>query len=378
MIVICEGCGKEYQIDVGRIKGKQARFNCRGCGLAVAVIKPADKPPPLQVDAEPVPQAPSPGSGPGDASPAEDAEKDEKKAASPRRLGLRTKMIFLFFLLPILCTAAAGRLYIQQLNGLSTFMTDQSTGVVNSMAEDLIALKARTVAKQVAIYLEANPDLQKEDFDTHPEFREIAVQLVGETGYTAIYTIPDEQGVSSPWAHPNERLIGVDLKKTMEEALGKGFARFWRVYSGVFGGEPSEGYYPWQDIDGEIREKFMVCLPIENTPYVVASTTYLYEFTMPMIQLQERAGELTKRTINTVSFIVVATILVIGTIVALFGHRLTRRIQSLTDVAERISIGELDADVDVKSKDEIGDLADAVSRMQESIRLSIERLRNRR
>jgi len=50
----------------------------------------------------------------------------------------------------------------------------------------------------------------------------------------------------------------------------------------------------------------------------------------------------------------------------------------LTDLAQRISIGDLDAEVDIKSKDEIGDLYDAIVRMQESIRLSMERLRRRR
>jgi HAMP domain-containing protein len=57
---------------------------------------------------------------------------------------------------------------------------------------------------------------------------------------------------------------------------------------------------------------------------------------------------------------------------------LTGRIKSLTDVADRISVGELDAEIKIKSKDELGDLAEAISRMQDSIRLSIERLRRRR
>ena len=40
--------------------------------------------------------------------------------------------------------------------------------------------------------------------------------------------------------------------------------------------------------------------------------------------------------------------------------------------------GEMDAQIPVTSRDEIGDLAEAIGRMQESIRLSIERLRRRR
>jgi methyl-accepting chemotaxis protein len=72
------------------------------------------------------------------------------------------------------------------------------------------------------------------------------------------------------------------------------------------------------------------------------------------------------------------------TIVAVFiiswisGRAITKPIKQLTAATEKISLGELDADISVKSKDEIGDLANAIQRMSESIRLSIERLRRRR
>ena len=67
----------------------------------------------------------------------------------------------------------------------------------------------------------------------------------------------------------------------------------------------------------------------------------------------------------------------IGVIVAMYARRLSGKIRTLTDVAERISIGEMDAEIQVASKDEIGELAEAIQRMQESIRLSIDRLRRR-
>ena len=73
-----------------------------------------------------------------------------------------------------------------------------------------------------------------------------------------------------------------------------------------------------------------------------------------------------------------ATLLLIGLIVSIYGHRLIGKIRSLTEVADLISVGELGREIDIKSKDEIGDLAEAIARMQDSIRLSIERLRRRR
>lgn len=70
-------------------------------------------------------------------------------------------------------------------------------------------------------------------------------------------------------------------------------------------------------------------------------------------------------------------LLVIG-IAFIVGKTMTRPIRELTDAADRISVGELDVEIKIKRKDEIGDLAEAVIRMQDSLRLSIERLRRRR
>ena len=68
----------------------------------------------------------------------------------------------------------------------------------------------------------------------------------------------------------------------------------------------------------------------------------------------------------------------IGILVSFYGYKLAGKLKSLSSLAERISVGELEAKVEIQSKDEIGDLAEAISRMQESIRLSIDRLRMRK
>ena len=392
MIVICEECGKRYQIDAGKIKGRQARFSCKGCGHVVTVTKPEEPPPPAVDPGATAPAAPAPAPAAAAEEPKGKGEKKEKKKkekekektkkkekgpARPARLGLRTKMFLLFFLVPILCIAAAGWLYIQQLTDLSNLITGRSAKVVNQMAEDRIEMKAETVARQVSIYLDAHPGLSHTSFNDEPEFKEIAVQKVGKTGYTGVYELEEVDGGCRTWAHVNPKIIGVDMRK-LKESLGDYFGPFWSIWSGATREKPASGYYNWRDPDGKIRSKYAVCVPVQGTRFAVGATTYLDEFTGPVQTLQARALQGTTATRNTILVILGATILLIGLIVSLFGHRITGRIQSLTDVADRISVGELEADVDVQSKDEIGDLADAVSRMQDSIRLSIERLRKRR
>ncbi len=55
---------------------------------------------------------------------------------------------------------------------------------------------------------------------------------------------------------------------------------------------------------------------------------------------------------------------------------MTRPIVKLSQVADRIGLGELDATIDVRSKDEIGDLARSISRMQGRLKAAVERLRS--
>ncbi len=82
---------------------------------------------------------------------------------------------------------------------------------------------------------------------------------------------------------------------------------------------------------------------------------------------------------QTIYFVSIAVLLAIIIVVAyLVARGFTNPINQLTQVADRISLGELDARVDVSRKDEIGELAEAVSRMQASLQAAIERLRARR
>ncbi len=80
-------------------------------------------------------------------------------------------------------------------------------------------------------------------------------------------------------------------------------------------------------------------------------------------------------------FITIATIVagIIAVIIAvLLSRGITRPIVQLSRVADRISLGELDAKIEINSKDEVGELAEAIRRMQASLQAAIERLRSRR
>jgi predicted Zn finger-like uncharacterized protein len=385
MIIICEECGKKYQIDPSRIKASGAKAKCTACGNMMTIPKPEAKPAEPPPALRPTREIPAKGEEPPapreEPPPAAKEEKPEAKEALPKTkkkgMGLRFKIFILFFLFPIILFVGAGYLYLQQLDNLSSLITQESTQAVTQLGEQIIAEKARSVASQVRLYLMARPDLKKEGFDADAEFKKHAVQKVGLTGYTALHSVPDSQGIWRNWAHTNPKIVGLDMS-TLKGPMGANFPGFWRVFSSGKDGKESKGYYKWQEPDGSFRDKYMVCAPVEGTPYYVAATTYLDEFTQPVKQMEAKANQISTDTRNIVLGILGGTLLLIGIIVALYGTRLTSRIKKLTSVAEQISVGEMDAEVPVTSRDEIGDLAEAIGRMQESIRLSIERLRRRR
>jgi predicted Zn finger-like uncharacterized protein len=378
MIILCEECGKKYRIDPSKIKGQAASFKCRGCTHVIVVSKP--EPPPAQPEIDTRPTLESITTTIDNRSTAVTSEARQAAKKARRRskgIGLRAKMLLLFMVVPIILMAGASLLYLWQLESTSDLLTRESSKFVNQMAEEKIADISAGVAKQCELYLLSHPEIIREDFNEDMGFRRLAVQKVGITGYTALYELPGSDGVWRTWAHVNKKIISIDMSK-LKKPLGRNFPGFWKVYTGVREGKKSQGYYTWQDMDGKFRDKFMVCTPIAGTRFVVAATTYMDEFAGPVKLMQSRAKALTDRARLITWAVLGITLLLIGLIVTVYGHRLTGKIKSLTDVADRISVGELEVEVKTTSTDEIGELAEAIARMQDSIRLSIERLRRRR
>ncbi len=91
-------------------------------------------------------------------------------------------------------------------------------------------------------------------------------------------------------------------------------------------------------------------------------------------------------TFNAQTFALQMSVLVISlgsaTLAAVIGIFIGRTISNpllqLARVADRMSLGELDAKIDLGRRDEIGVLAESLSRMQASLRAAMERLRSRR
>jgi len=94
------------------------------------------------------------------------------------------------------------------------------------------------------------------------------------------------------------------------------------------------------------------------------------------IQQQRQEAFSLLRSAQFFALVLLSATIVMVCVIAYFSSRaIVTPIKTLTNAADRISIGELDVEIQATAKNEIGDLAAAISRMQDSLRLSIERLR---
>jgi hypothetical protein len=190
--------------------------------------------------------------------------------------------------------------------------------------------------------------MARQDFGADQEFQKVAVQKVGLTGYTALHAVPNEKGIWYNWAHTNPKIVGLDMS-TLKGPMGQNFDGFWKVFSSGKDGKESRGYYTWQERT-DLSERNTWCVLCQRNPYYVAATTYLDEFTKP-VKIW-KAGMRSPKAREYGLHDCGRHLLLVGFVVLFYGQRIDSRIRSLTDVAERISVGDMDAEISIKSKDE--------------------------
>ena len=262
----------------------------------------------------------------------------------------------------------------ESLRELSDVSLKESKSSLDKLGEQIIQQKAIDVAAQIDIFLRSHPKMKKEEMMKDPWLKEIAVQKVGETGYTAVH---DNHGIN--YFHVNPQIVGSDLHDLAER-----LPAFWKILEASLKG-PASGYYDWKDADGKIRPKYMYLAPVKNSDLIVASTTYIEEFSKPSKAVEAKMEAIKRSFLQEyedkfqIFYAIIGVVLVILLLVIFFYSRsVIQPIRSLSEVADRISMGELDAPIDLKAKGEVGILAESIRRMQASVRAAIERLQKRK
>jgi len=392
MIVICEECGKKYRVDASRMKGDTAKVKCRSCNHVITVTKPSaagmDKLPPVTPPAKPTEAIRTP-------------FKPRLPKIKIKDLGIREKMFIIFFLFPILLMGIAGWFSINQLNKITGFVIDSSYKMAVTEAEKSFNEKAVQIAKQVELYLLSHPELDRKDFDKDLDFKMIVFQRglaasspgfvdilkefkIDEYFYatTSLYLRASGGKPAIFIMHPDKKKEGKPLNAERVAGVlnGNKYDKSGKI---VMSGEKSKfretsNYFLTKDDKGKLREKFMAIAPVGGTPYGIAVEAYSSDILSQVDTIKKQAAKLKQNAVRINILFLVCVLVIIGTIVSLYGHRISKRLKNLTEVADRISVGELEAEIETTVGDEIGELSEAISRMQDSIRLSIQRLRRRR
>jgi HAMP domain-containing protein len=260
------------------------------------------------------------------------------------------------------------------LSELSAAAVKESTVSLNKLGERVIQEKAQDVAKQIEIFVKSQPKTSLSALARNPRLKEIAVQKVGETGYTAVH---DSQAIN--YFHANPKIVGTDLHQ-----LATKLPEFWKILEAGLTG-PASGYYNWKDPDGSIRSKFMYTAPVQGTNLIVAATTYIDEFSKPAKAIIDKMSQIEKtysvqynNRFRTFALIVLLDLLVLLVVIYLYSYSIIRPIRYLSDVADKISMGDLKTTINVKAKGEVAVLAESVERMQTSVKAAIDRLHRRK
>ena len=273
-------------------------------------------------------------------------------------MSIRMRLFLTFFVLTVLPLGIIEPTNLDNIQSVGDLTVAESTELMKQLGEAAIQQKALDTAKQVALYLEARPELLT-DLDflmADAQLARIAVQPVGVTGYTALY---DDQGIV--YFHVNPALLGQDMQMFAET-----LPEFWAIFEASLDGTNVGSYYIWQDADESLRDKYMQCVPVGGTNLRVAATTYIDEFYAPIRETEQKAEQIyiTARTRAVAALAIVAGL-------ALFGGWwlstiISKPVTALVGASRAVESGRIE-DVNLKDvekrSDEMGALARVFSSM---------------
>ena len=86
-----------------------------------------------------------------------DSVLQEERKGRPRGLKMRTKMLLLFSVFPVVVLLALGIFYLTQINSLSQSLQAESESIIRAIAEDTIRQKSIDVAEDCLLYTSPSP-----------------------------------------------------------------------------------------------------------------------------------------------------------------------------------------------------------------------------
>ncbi len=257
---------------------------------------------------------------------------------------------------------------------------------LEKLGQEFIQAQAKKVAGQVEMFLKFHPEMASEALPASAYLKKVAMQKVGQTGYTCLY----EANSGIMRIHPNPDLVNRKMNFLSEK-----LPSFWAVFKRSLSGVEVSGYYNWIEPDGSIRKKYMATTPagktLQGRTIMVAATTYIDEFSAPIVKMGQKAQAtitgfqtfIASQTLIVVSIMALLFLLTF-TCVYLIGRRSAldymQPIVTMANAAANFSYGDWNIDNDagvLKREDEIGALARSFVSMQLQLKKIFGDLENR-
>lgn len=324
MLVICEDCAKKFNIDEEQITGKKAKFTCNECGHIIIVEKPPTSPPPEEK--EPLE---------GKVNDRHKIAKETKKVPPGKGVSIRAYLLLTMVAGFILISGAFAYLYLKYIPEIINGQIELRTSAITESFRGV-------VSKPLLLrnYLQVNKEAQRSS------------KLPG-VAYASV----------------------INKKGIVIAGFFSDLTRFDRAF------------------EMQVKEKgFPVSVLAQNKPgasgghgrIIMGGQTILDTVSA----LDDSSGEVhigiyisdvndTIRSVlvSPVTISIFGTILFSGFLVLfLLTRMITRPMQELTEIANRISLGELNLEITPDGPREMRALATAFERMRISIKAAVERL----
>ncbi len=333
MKIECENCGKKYKINEDRITDESVKVGCKACGGTIEVFKPKpenidesdlvyDTPVPFEPEiseAEPIGQA------------FKFVEDDaQKKAVSPSPATRDVK-------------GATGGV------GWKNSIQTTISGILILLTT--VILLGFVMFNYFAAKSKMNEELK--------HFSEITSTRLSK------YLVEPLWGV-------DEKQIEDSLNSEMMEKRIYAIVIYDRDTKRVFTGKKRDSNWKIVATKGNITGKV-----IKSRKKITRGKETIGDVEV-YVTLKFMEQELYSLVVNIVITAIVLNIAIFLAVFIAFRKIIIQPVMRLTDVAERMSMGDLNVVIDVKSKNEVGLLAEAIERMQYSLRLALDRLRKKR
>lgn len=122
------------------------------------------------------------------------------------------------------------------------------------------------------------------------------------------------------------------------------------------------------------EKRFVVFAPIQSTGWSLGVSISKDEVLGGITETKNRLNENVEDTMHAILFITLFVSIFLIITCFLFARTLTNPIKELMEGVEKISSGDLDTEVDIKTKDEIGTLSDTFNKMVKDLKKSREEI----